>query len=99
MTARTASESSALTMWRMTLEGNDARCLIVATPAGFEAQCRFNGTLLYSHTMPRFDDASAWSQVRRSEMASRGWRLTPDAIGAPTAERGAVAIRAQELAC
>jgi len=71
-------ESSACTLWSMTQAANETRCVVVVTPAGFEAQLRMNRTLLYSYTLPNLYDVSVWAEDRRARFARRGWTMTHD---------------------
>jgi hypothetical protein len=86
MTDRIVKEPPTFALWCLSLADNEARCMIVWRPLGFEAQFLFNGQLLYSQTLSSLSDAECWANLRKSEMEAQGWHPA-----VPTARRRAVA--------
>jgi hypothetical protein len=74
------TDSTALTLWRMTLDGKEGRCVILTAPTGFEAQMRVDGTLLYSRTLSSLDEVARWADIHRTSMETRGWKTSATAL-------------------
>jgi hypothetical protein len=67
------SQNPIIPLWRLHRQGHDASCEIEAQPGGFEGRFLFDGTVLYSYTYTKPDEAVAWAGEREERLRQQGW--------------------------
>ena len=66
--------TSAMRVWHLRYQSDDAQCFVENTPRGLEGRYLLNGRMLVSSRFVTIDELVDWVVTRRSTLESRGWR-------------------------
>ena len=63
----------AVTLWRMSHDGDELRCFLVEPPRGFWLGVERGHDLVFSETYPSLEPALARAEALRAPLVNAGW--------------------------